>query len=426
MKISLDPSSYYVNDDGTFNQRKALINAGVKAAVCYKEGDVTPTIIREGETDDVLIKRAINTILNDHTTPSEQQVIGLEIVGIPKILCMILNNEHQYSACERSLRYTPVKESSFISSKEIKFYQEWLRIFNEVITKKYFDFYRKFNSSDKNTMKAINKLAQENARYGISIFMPTTLTYKVPLAQINKIYLYNEELINNPLNELEISLIPYLQDFNSQLKQLKVIVMEKDAKNLCPDLSIVGEDRPLYKNNKHIQLSLFSYRNKFSGINNENQFGYSFSYNFEVSWASYAQFHRHRTEDFEIGFLDEFKCCIPPIISDDKMLTEKWLKEMNELHDIHPQGEIIKANMSGTLKNLINFIGKERACEHAQLETESIFLNKILPDYYDGLVSTNQEELATIVKPYVKKLRCAFPDYNCPKGCGHPRLERNL
>lgn len=425
MKVSLDENSVYVKSDGTFDQRKAIINAGLKAAVCFKDGEITPQLIRE-ESVDVLIKRGINTILSDHTTPSEQQNVNLEIVNIPKIICMILNNEHQYSACERSLRYTRVQDNPLISKEEVTFYEKWIKIFNDIITKKYFDFYRKFNKDDDKTKKAILKLAQENARYGLSVFMPTTLTYTVPLAQINKIYLYNEELINNPLNEFEKLIVPHLKELNQQLKDLKIIITEKDASELCPSLGINLSDKPLYKNNKHIELSLFAERNKFTGIFSDNQYGHSFNYNFFTSFASYAQFHRHRTVDFEMILMKFFMSYVPSIIKNDKSLTDMWLNDMFKLQNVYPQGQIILANANGSLKNLINYIGKERACEHAQLETQNTFMNDFLPDCYEGLVENNQTELADIVKPYVKKLRCAYPDYNCPKGCGHPRLERDL
>lgn len=43
--------------------------------------------------------------------------------------------------------------------------------------------------------------------------MPTTLTYTVPLAQINKLCLYMKRIIDDPHNEFEELLIPYLKEF---------------------------------------------------------------------------------------------------------------------------------------------------------------------------------------------------------------------
>ena len=123
MKITLDPQSGFLTEDKKkFDKKAALKDTGVKAAVCFREGTITPEMIRETESDERLIERGLNTILSDHTSPSEQPSVSLEIVGIPKIMCMILNNEHQYTADERSLRYTMVEPSEYISDKEVELY----------------------------------------------------------------------------------------------------------------------------------------------------------------------------------------------------------------------------------------------------------------------------------------------------------------
>lgn len=98
MKIKLDPMQGYVTNNGLFDQKKALESTGVKAAICYKEVSdgvsFSQDKVRESEDFSTLVTRGIDTIFNDHTTPSEHQVISLEIVGIPKIMCMVLNNEN--------------------------------------------------------------------------------------------------------------------------------------------------------------------------------------------------------------------------------------------------------------------------------------------------------------------------------------------
>lgn len=50
----------------------------------------------------------------------------------------------------------------------------------------------------------------------------------------------------------------------------------------------------------------------------------------------------------------------------------------------------------------------------------------MLPDLYNNLKATGKDALVEKVKPYVKKLRCAFPGYHCPGTCGHPRINREL
>jgi hypothetical protein len=446
MQIKLDPQQGYVIN-GKFNQPLALENAGVKAAICFRESTngekVSPEIIRESETSGKLISRGINTIFDDHGTPNEQQLVSLEITEIPKILCMVLNNEHQYSACERSLRYTEIEPNDYISEEENILYKKWLDIFENIIIQKYFNFYRKFNSSDKMTQKAIHKIAQENARYMVSVFQPTTLTYTVPFAQINKIAIYMERVINNPQNELEELLIPYFKDFIKQLKDLKVLITKDDVyhyvssdpeiKKILVDskrgheeiLSFANNQDLLYKNNKNIDLSLFSWRNKFSAIKSESEFGHTISYNNKESFACLAQEQRHRTIDCEMAFDESYEMFIPPILNDYPDLKKEWILDSLIVENKYPQGMLLMVNRISSVKNIIDFVSKERCCERAQLEIEQVYYNQIIPDTYENLLNKDPN-LAETIKPYVKKLRCQYKDYTCPSFCGHPRQNRDI
>ena len=364
MKINLDPNSgFLTKDKKKFDKRLALYATGVKAAVCFKDGNITPEDIRTTETEAKIIKRGINTILSDHTSPSEQPTVSLEITGIPKILCMILNNEHLYAADERSLRYTEVKESSYISKKEVELYNKWLSIFISILNTKYLDFFLKYNKGStkeqtaRKASNAIKKLAQENARYMVSVFMPTTLTYTVPLAQINKICLYMDRIIADPHNEFEQLLIPYLKEFTQNLKDLDVLVTEHDVTELCPDLAKIDSDKLLYHNNKSIDLSLFAERNKFSGINLPNEYGTTFSYNMEISLASLAQFHRHRTINYEMltPNKENMQFYIPLLLEDNPVLSKEWQEDILSVKNVYPQGTIVKVNANGPLKHLVNY-----------------------------------------------------------------------
>lgn len=432
MEIRLDPQYGFVEIDGKFNQKEALINTGVKAAVCYKQkGATSPWGIRVEEDNKTLIKRGINTILSDHTTPSELE-IALEIIDIPKILCMVLNNEHQYSADERSLRYTPIETAVNINDIEKLKYEKWLNIFQKILIEEYWDFFIKYNVSEKAAKTSIKKIAQENARYMVTVFMPTTLTYRVPWAQINKIVLYMERFIADPnKTELQEMLIPYMKDFINQLKKLKVIITKEDAIKICNELDIENLKFPqnnnyLYSNNKQIELSLFADKNKFSGIYQSNEFGTNFSYNFYPSFASFAQIHRHRSVDCEFIEDDNLEPYLPPLIEGKSDLEKTWFKDMAEVRRFYPQGQKVRANISGSQKNLLNFVGKERSCDLAQLETQHFFTHELIPADYAYLLKTGQEEMAYQIEPYVLKLRCKYPDYNCPLQCGHPRLKRKF
>lgn len=444
MKISLDPMQGYVKN-GKFDQRKAFCSTGVKAAVCFKEArdgkPVNQEMIREEESEGTLINRGINTLFMDHTTPSEHQIVSLEITGIPKALCMVLNNEKEYDADERSLRYTEVEPNKYISKEEVTLYNKWLLIFENLIKEKYYDFYLKTNKTEKMALKAIHKLAQENARYMVSVFMPTTITYTVPWIQLNKIMVYMKQVIANPENEFERLLAPYFEDFINQLKQLDVAITKDSVYRVATSSKEVNDvalkhhpeiegykenEELLYKNNKDVSLSLFANKNKFSGIFDKNEFGHNVSFNNYESFACLAQEQRHRTISCEMIIPDEFKPFIPPILKDNKDLVAAWIVDMTSVQNAYPQGQLLRVNRCGSIKNILKYVAQERCCERAQLEIEKVYHDEIIPSIYDGLKESGYDELSELVLPYVKKLRCAFPSYHCPGPCGHPRDERDI
>ena len=102
--------------------------------------------------------------------------------GIPKILAMILNNEKIYNTSEKSARYTKMEPSE----EEKVLYEKWIEKYKKVIKEEYPEF----------DDKKVKKLAQENARYLISIFTPATIMgYTVNFCQLNYIVHWFEDYI---------------------------------------------------------------------------------------------------------------------------------------------------------------------------------------------------------------------------------------
>ena len=442
MEIRLDPMQGYVKEDGKFDLKKALISSGVKAAICYKETidnvAVSPSMVREMESDKILLNRGLNTLRDQHSTPNEHQVVSLEITGIPKAFLMVLNNEKQYTADERSLRYTEVEPNDIISEKEVELYNKWLKIIEENITEKYLKLYTKTSGSEKRARSTIHKLAQENARYMVSVFTPTTTTYTVPWIQINKVISYMEKVIKNPIDEFEKKLVPYFEEFIIKLKDLNVSLTYKNLYDAIKDdeeiLEFIKTKHPniienkdsnllYYKNTKDVELSLFANRNKFSGINSDNIYGASISYNNYESFACLAHENRHRSIECEMLIPKEFKFFVPPILTEEQ--KKDWENDMLSVKDVFPQGQLLKVNRIMSIRAMLKFVAQERACERAQLEIQDIYTNDIIPTVYKELENTN-EKLAEEVKPYVKKLRCGFPGYKCPGTCGRPRIKRDI
>lgn len=384
MNISILPNQF-LKDDGTFAKDEAINLSGKIAGVCYdKEGF---NHLKDEELAKTL-KRVNNTLINGHHSVYDHIMINFNIENIPKILAMVINNEHQYTTSEKSARYTPIvrKDNSIITEREEQLYNKWLNIFKMKIKAKYGDIYNDFK---------IKTLAQENARYLVTVFMPTQMIYSTSLRQINYIASWMLEYINNAnlSDNFEYNLSKSMQEFISCLDKLNVL-----------------DDR-LMTNEKKRSLSLFGK----DLDKREDYFGYVYNTNYYGTYSELAQGQRHRTLDYQMERLNDKRYFVPPIIKDDKVLVTEWLNDLNSVRNVTPQGEIILINESGTYDNFI-LKCKERLCSAAQLEI-MLQTKETLLKYKKVLEEANNPLAQDIIK-YSHGARCTFPDYQCQKDCG--------
>lgn len=383
IKIEILPN-LYLNEDGTFNKNEAMNLSGKIAGVCYdKEGFNN----LKNEPEEKTIKRINLTLNNGHHSVYDHIVINLNIQNIPKILAMVLNNEKQYTTSEKSARYTPVVKSnnSVITNREEFLYNKWLNIFNIKIKEEYSNIY---NDSK------IKKLSLENARYLVTVFMPTQMIYSTTLRQINYISSWMREYIKNINldNSFEIKLANSMQDFINELEKLNVL-----------------DDR-LMINEKFRKISLF-------GENLENKkdyFGSVYSCLYKGTFSQLAQAQRHRTINYQMQFLNNKEYFVPPILLDDQKLVDEWLNDINSISDVIPQGQLILISEEGTYDNFI-LKCKERLCSSAQLEI-MLQTKKTLLKYKDELEKSNNY-LFNDIKQYTNGARCTFSDFKCLSNC---------
>ena len=383
LKVDILPNQF-LNKDETFNKDEAIKLAGKIAGVCYdKEGFAH----LENEPEEKTTRRINLTLSNGHHSVYDHITINFNFQNIPKILAMVLNNEHQYTASEKSARYTPVvrQENSIITADEEILYNKWIDIFKVKIKSQYKNIY--------NDAK-IQKLAQENARYLVTVFMPTQIIYSTSLRQINYIASWMQDYIHNAdMNkDFSIKLSSSMQQLLIQLEQLNVL-----------------EPR-LFTNDKNRTLSLF-------GCNldkKEEIFKDVYSFVYKGSFAHLAQAHRHRTIAYQMEMLNEKEYFIPPIIASEKMLVDEWLNDMQIVSSVHPQGELVRISEMGKYEDFI-LKCKERLCSQAQLEIMYQTRQNLLK-YQKALQETNHP-LAKDIEKYSHGARCTFPDYNCPSDC---------
>lgn len=384
VKIDILPNQFLM-DDSSFNQEEAIKLCGKIAGVCYdKEGFNHIT----NESEEKTLKRVDMTLNNGHHSVYDHITLNLNLQNVPKILAMVLNNEHQYTTSEKSARYTPVvrKEGSIITLEEERLYNKWIDIFKVKIKDQYGNVY---NDSK------IQKLAQENARYLVTVFMPTTLIYSTSLRQINYIASWMEDYImNHNCNDIfEVKLAHVMNEFINQLSDRNILV------------------EGLMKNEKERSLSLF----EKDLDKKEEYFGNVYSTNYMGSFAQLAQAQRHRTLDYQMEMLSEKEYFVPPIIADDQMLVDEWLGDMQIVRGVNPQGELIKINEIGKYEDFI-LKCKERLCSAAQLEIMQQTRETLLK--YKKALEESNNPLASDIEKYSHGARCTFPDYTCSSDCG--------
>lgn len=384
MRIELMPHTPFLKEDGTFDLERAINYSGKIAGVCYNKEGFSALKDEPVETTN---KRVNLTLNNEHHSVYDHINIGLDLGEIPKILAMLLNNEKQYNTSEKSARYTPVErvDGSVISKEEEELYNKWMNIFRTKIKNQYGYIY---NDSK------IEKLAQENSRYLVTVFMPTQMIYTVPLGQLNRIVAFMTKIINDPnKDEFKAKLVPYFQEFIHLLDRVNVL----EAK--------------LQTNRKDRNFSLFSEEER------KESFGDSYCTNYVGSFAELAQAQRHRTLDYEMKLFDKKEYFVPPILLDDEMLVQEWLKDIKSVGHVNPQGELIAINERGTYENFI-LKAKERLCSAAQLEICNQTKETLLK--YKAALEEINHPFKDDISKYSKGARCTFKDFECTSDCKFP------
>ena len=353
-------------------KEEAVDFSGKSAGICYLP-DTLDTLFSESK--EKTERRANGNIKSGHHSVFGHPTYNLSFEEIPKILAMILNNEKMYNTSEKSARYTVMKPSE----EEKELYEKWTKKYMEVISKKYPEFEE----------KRVKKLAQENARYLISIFTPATvMEYTVNFGQLNYIINWAKDYIESE------------EDNNFSVKLKKVF---KEFLEAMPDLEIEGLDSRI----KGRSFSLFAKRE-----NREEEFGENYCTTYLASFAQFAQAQRHRTISYEISLLDEPKYYIPPIIRGTE-LEKEWLSDISSLEEFFPQGMLVKVNERGTIENFV-LKCMERLCGAAQLEIMEQ-TNEIMKKYLENV--KDKPELYNYLLPYSKGARCTFPGWKCNSPC---------
>lgn len=355
--------------------------SGSCAGVCY----MPETFVElDAQPAEVTLKRANSTLGRGHHSVADHAFVTLELIDIPKALAMVLNNEKMYTTSEKSARYTRM----VMTEQEEELYNEWQEIFENLIRAKYQARFPEFFADSR-----CKKLAQENARYLISVFTPTSMAYTVSYRQLNYLYtMMKSELSRENKDAFALRLAPYIQEFCTELEKLPYI-----NEKLC-------------QNEKHSHLSLLNTKR----YRPATVFSDVYSTTYMGSFAQLAQAHRHRTLSYDMFLPDQPEFYFPPILNEYPDLMQKWYEDMASVAGNFPQGMMVEIHERGELDKFILKM-KERKCTFAQLEINNQTIDT-LTKYVEALRASGHpraEELAA----YTHGSRCTFPDYQCLAPC---------
>lgn len=352
---------------------EALEFSGRAAGICYMKDD-WETLCSEASED--TLKRARGTLKRKHHSVFGHVNFNILLEKVPKILAMILNNEQDYNTSEKSARYTEMEPSP----DEAALYYKWIEILKQEIAK----CYPKFDET------AVEKLAQENARYMISVFTPaTTMLYTCTIQQWNYIIYWSEQYIKNGPED----------DFSHRVKQVL-----REFLAARPDIDVEGLNTEM----KNRGFSLFAKRR-----HRAEEFGENYCTTYMGTFAQLAQAQRHRTLTYEMVVPHEKGFFTPPILENTDY-EEIWKADIRSLADNFPQGMLVQINERGTYEMFI-LKCTERLCGHPQLEIMRQ-TKKTMDKYLKNVHETNPDVYDNL-EPYTHGPRCTFPGWKCEKPC---------
>ena len=393
-KIKINFIHNFYEKEGKQDKEQSHLTTGRIAGVCYNPEGYSALL---KEPEEKSYNRNDGAAKSQHHSVSEHVRVTLNITNIPKILAMVLNNEQFYSTSEKSTRYTYIDTAihDIFTQREVELYEKWLNIFKIRINEKFPGFYSEFKTKI---------LAQENARYMVTVFLPTTMVHSIEIRQLNYIISWMYKYINNAnYNDyFQKTLSEAMLNFIEEIERLNLI--EKDFLN----------------NYKERELSLFKKRDKIE------EFGETYTTTYLASFVALAHLHRHRTLDYEMDYTKDLGYYIPPILRDDPLLVSEWLKDIESVQEIYPLGKLLEVTEQGKYEKFI-LKCKERLCTHAQIETCDI-TKETLYKYNQALEEKNHP-LKDDIANYTHGARCTFKDFTCVEDCKNKlgkRLERKI
>ena len=471
---------------------QAKIFSGKNAGICYMADKYFDSAVSDPAK---ALPRFYDTAKNAHHSIADHVRVEVVLEDVSKMLAIVLNSLQDYATSEKSGRYTIMTGNS---EKEQELYEKWGKIFEDRIieldptvndawlkqmfNKKYPDNGYEIKDGKKlevepkleasvdkgadaywreklitSPNKPSKKLAQENARYVLSVFTrSTTMGYSTSLRQWNYIYDWCQKYLNQYMPRYDKDYVDAMAGGDS-----KVTIVYKGS-----DTPVSYFEEQLYFD--FLKLSNFIYDNlyieelrdtkdrcfefllNYAGNGKHPMAKYDFScfepdgytgeylydknthssndhidvtYNvaYTASLVQIAQAERHRTlkyfmlENFNISGREYF---IPEFIKGTEYEAE-WLADMKSVEDIIPQGTMVGIIETGHVADFI-LKCKERLCGRAQWE----IMNQTKLTAERFIDSADNGDVSEVFKSYAEELKGTYNTVTTKcelcKGCKEP------
>ena len=422
--------------------------AGEAAGVCYMKDDYFSNGIKNRKQAHI---RAISAAERGHASPYDHGHITFRI-WTSKAIAMVLNSLGVYTTSEKSARYTLMKPDTV---REEELYNKWIGKIQTMVLGEFPDYddtflraqMKKKAETDKFEIKNRNitidndgtedgiaevarcteiwnsiihmpdapsyKIAQENARYMISVFTKTALLYTVSYRQAMLIVDYFTKFYN----ENESSDNRFYSKLAREMKDFVAELQSKIGGNVLHD-----------NKNQSIRFLETEKSDKVQMIND------SYTLRYSCSLACVAQLQRHRTirHSMYVDTIDNLKFYIPEIVKLYEC-DDEWLDDIKSIAYVYPQGVIVDVTEQGIVEDFAMKC-KERLCGRAFKETmdnvRDCTVEFIRAAYDKKLCSSNAKLVMNMaivsnepdVYSYSVVPRCAFKDFKCTDGCRWGKL----
>lgn len=417
------------------------------------------------------LPRFKNTVKMGHMSIADHAWIEVLFENSSRMMAMVMNSLQYYNTTEKSGRYT---EMTGNTPEQRNLYDKWNKLFKKRILEVHPDYNDAFitkqlkakgisgfyvkngrifgentgvisgNDTDitdrpevqenlndilSNPRLPVNTRSQENARYILGIFTKsTTFGYTTTLAQWNYIYDWCQRYIMQ-FEKSSIAangLIRYLKDGTIRPATFFETQMYDDLQELYTYLRenlYIENLRDHKKRGFDMLVDIFDENHFMKDYNHEKDENIRFAYttDYDTSLIVLSHLHRHKTLKYYMNLDVEHAGFYVPVFIQGTELEDEWLKDMESVRDLIPQGMLVHIIETGTLDNFA-LKTSERFCGCAMLETmlNVKSVGEKFVELYESGKATQLEKnvIERFYDPDTKQLRTkATITDGCHEGC---------